>query len=178
MLALGGWLIFGTGIQTSISAYYHTSMRNVFVGALWVVGFFLLSYRGYERKDDIAGDFAWVFAVGTSLFPAAPETATKAQAIIGYIHWGFSAALFITLIIFSLVLFTKSGGERSRKKKQRNLVYQACGWIMAACIAVIGLDAIVPGLFGSWRPIFWMESAALIAFGVSWFVKGGAILSD
>ena len=50
LLCLGGLIVFKTGIQYSISSYYHTGMRDVFVGTLCIIGFFLLSYRGYDRK--------------------------------------------------------------------------------------------------------------------------------
>src|SRR5687767_9590325 len=36
-------------IESSISAYFHTGMREVFVGTLCAIGVFLLCYRGYER---------------------------------------------------------------------------------------------------------------------------------
>ena len=73
VLVVGGELIFGVGQQSSISSYYHTPMRNVLVGTLCVIGFFLLSYRGYERKDDVAGNLACLFAVGVAFFPTAPD---------------------------------------------------------------------------------------------------------
>jgi len=28
------------------------------------------------------------------------------------------------------------------------------------------------------NPVFWLEAAALVAFGVSWLVKGEALLAD
>ncbi len=49
VLALGAVFCSRTEIQSSVSSYYHTSMGDVFVGILFVIGFFLLSYRGYER---------------------------------------------------------------------------------------------------------------------------------
>lgn len=52
--------------------FYHTGMRNVFVGTLCAIGFFLLSYKGYESSDDIAGDLGCVFTLrikGTSFRP-------------------------------------------------------------------------------------------------------------
>jgi hypothetical protein len=50
---LNGGLVFDLGVENSVSSYYHTEMRDVFVGTLCVIGFFLLSYRGHERKDNI-----------------------------------------------------------------------------------------------------------------------------
>jgi hypothetical protein len=34
VLILGGWIVFKTSLQGSLSAYYHTGMRDVFVGIL------------------------------------------------------------------------------------------------------------------------------------------------
>ena len=34
------------------------------------------------------------------------------------------------------------------------------------------------GNFEKYKPIFWFESLALVAFGVSWLVKGEIILKD
>src|SRR4026208_1416904 len=69
VLALGAMFLFHTGLQRSISAYYHTSMAGVFVGTLWAIGFFLSSYNGYDDgsilKDWILSRAAWVCAVGT-----------------------------------------------------------------------------------------------------------------
>ena len=88
VLAVGGFLFFQEDIQKSMSAYYYTGMRNVFVGVLFVLGFFLLSYRGYERKDDIAGDLAFLFALGVAIFPTAPGGhVTPTAQIISNIHY-------------------------------------------------------------------------------------------
>src|SRR5258708_1137366 len=57
------------GLQDSISHYYYTDMGNVFVGSLCAIGIFLLSYRGYEKHDRVAGTLACIFAVGVALFP-------------------------------------------------------------------------------------------------------------
>ena len=75
IVALGGALIFRVGLQSSLSSYYHTGMRDVLVGTLFVIGFFLLSYKGYDRADNLTGNLACVFAVGLALFPTAPEVA-------------------------------------------------------------------------------------------------------
>lgn len=53
ILWLGGLLI-GVKLQGSISAYYHTPMRNVFVGSLFAIGTFLYSYRGFRDSENIA----------------------------------------------------------------------------------------------------------------------------
>lgn len=186
VVSLGALIFFQTGVQSSISAYYYTEMRDVFVGILCIIGFFLLSYRGYERSDDIAGDLGCLFAVGAALFPTALDcTDTSGAHIIGFVHFAFSAAFFLTLIYFSLFLFTKTDPKNNslpRKKQQRNKVYKACGYTMAVCILLIATYSILPSgmksLFEEYKPVYWLEALAVIAFGISWITKGQAILQD
>ncbi len=184
VLGLGALLFFQTNIQSSMSAYYYTGMRNVFVGTLFVIGFFLLSYRGYERADDIAGDLGCVFALGIALFPTATEVHASSYAwVITYVHYAFAALFFLTLIYFSMVLFTKTKPDQppTRRKRQRNKVYKACGYTMAMCIVLIAVYNLLPGNpppLVKLNPIFWLESFAIVAFGVSWLIKGEALLGD
>ena len=185
VLSLGALILFQTGIQSSISSYYHTGMRDVFVGTLCVIGFFLLSYKGYERSDDIAGDLGCVFAVGVALFPTTPDGATASGArLIGYVHLASAALFFLTLIYFSLFLFTKTDPNKSpsRRKLQRNKVYKACGYTMGICILLIAIYSFLPGTMASlleaYKPVYWLEALAVFAFGISWFTKGEAILKD
>ncbi len=61
-------------LQPSISDYYGLRTRDAFVGVLFTIAWFLFTYRGYERKDDIAGNLGCGFALGVALFPiAAPS---------------------------------------------------------------------------------------------------------
>jgi hypothetical protein len=180
ILFFGALLFFDTGLQTSISQYYNTKMRDVLVGVLFAFGVFLFSYKGYERADDVAGYLGCVFALGVALFPAAPpEGATEVQQVVSIFHMIFTVLFFTTLIYFSLVLFVKSDQEKPypKKKRQRNLVYQICGWVMVLSMLILVIDFIFPAAT-AWlgnEVIFWMETLAILSFGVSWFTKGEAI---
>ena len=185
VLCLGAAVLFGKGIQSSISYYYHTGMRDVFVGTLFAIGFFLLSYQGYERADHIAGNLACLFAVGVALFPTVKDAgAVGTERIIGSVHAGFAALFFGTLTYFSLVLFTKTNPRKkpTRRKLQRNMVYRACGAIMAACILLAAVYAVLPAesqaRLSAYTPIYWLEATAILVFGISWLTKGEAILKD
>ena len=185
VLAVGAAVLFSSGMQTSVSSYYHTGMQDVFVGTLCVIGFFLLSYRGYERADDIAGDLACLFAVGVAFFPASPDTiVANSERVIGYVHLAFAALFFLTLIYFSLFLFTKTKPNvaPSGRKIQRNRIYKICGYTMGACILLIAVHALLPdGIKSSvkaYAPVFWLEGIAVVFFGISWLTKGEAILKD
>ena len=184
-LCLGALIFYRTGIQSSLSSYYYTGMRDVFVGALWAIGFFLLSYEGYGRADDIAGNLGCVFAVIITLFPTTPDISPSPEAVwIGRVHLTSAALFFLTLIYFSLFLFTKSDPSRqpTRRKLQRNRVYRGCAYTMAICIVLIAIYYILPNKeaspFKGYDPVFWLETIAIVAFGISWLVKGEAILKD
>jgi hypothetical protein len=185
VLVIGKGMLESPGISDSISAYYYSVMRNVFVGSLCAIAIFLISYR-YEHLDDIAGDLAGAFAIGVALFPTAPDVgATGQQMMIGVLHGLFAACFFLTLAFFALVLFRKTDRNKNptRRKQQRNIVYLVCGIAIVVCIALIGLIVLVSFLSGNpWlqplHPVFWLESLAIFAFGIAWFVKGETILKD
>lgn len=185
VLALGAALIFRTGLQSSVSSYYHTGMGDVFVGTLFAIGFFLFSYRGYEPRDNRAGNLGWVFAVGTALFPTSPDNpASSAARVIGYVHFAFAASFLLTLVYFSLCLFTEKDPDRppTRRKLHRNKVYRIAGFTMLICLVLIVVYFLLPDQAASrleaYNPVFWLEAIAVVAFGISWLTKGKAILKD
>jgi len=53
---------------------------------------------------------------------------------------------------------------------------------LALCILLIVLYFLLPGdtaaRLKTLRPVYWLEAIAIVAFGVSWFVKGESILKD
>ena len=185
VLVIGKMILESPGILDSISAYYYSVMRNIFVGSLCAIAIFLISYR-YERLDDIAGDLAGASAIGVALFPTAPDVgATGQQMMIGWLHGLFAACFFLTLAFFALVLFRKTDPNKNptRRKRQRNMVYLFCGIAIVVSLALIGLVVLVSLLSGNpWlqplHPVFWLEALAIEAFGVAWFVKGETILKD
>lgn len=175
VLALWGFALCGClRLQPSISDYYGLRTRDILVGVLFTIGWFLYSYRGYERKDNIAGNLACLFALGVAL---CPNSGTRWERVV---HFGSALALFVVLAYFSLFLFTKTSGSPTREKRIRNRVYVVCGVSMLACTALIGLyyarlqDTAIAAL----DPVFWLESLALWAFGLSWFVKGETLWKD
>lgn len=182
VVSIGAWLFFRIGIQRSISSYYHTGMRDVFVGTLFAIGFFLLSYKGYERADNIAGNLGCIFAIGVALFPTTPDT--QLTTLVGKIHFTFTALFFITLIYFSYFLFTKTDPSRppSPEKLQRNQLYQSCAYVMGMCMLLIVCYNLLPTDMAVWlenyKPVYWLEAIAIWAFGISWLTKGEAILKD
>jgi hypothetical protein len=168
----------GWGLQSSMSSYYYTGMGNVFVGALCVIGVFLISYRGYDRKDAWAGTIAGLAALGVGLFPICEPNGP--MNVIGDCHVVFAAILYLTLAYFSLFLFPRGKGVPDGRKALRNRVYRICGSTITACIVGIAVVS-VPSVrkhVASVDPVFWLECGATIAFGISWLTKGQKIFRD
>lgn len=61
--------IVAGGDISSISASYYTGARDYFVGMLFIVAAFLLSYNGHFTNEGIASKVAAVAAAGVALFP-------------------------------------------------------------------------------------------------------------
>lgn len=182
VLVIGKLLLQGGAPLDSISDYYYSDLRGVFVGSMCAVGVFLLSYRGYALVDDILSDVAGVAAIVLALFPTTPSvgTPTGTEAAVGTVHIVSAAIFFTALIGFCFFLFTRTDSPTPTGRKQaRNGVYRACGAIMLASLIAAGL---VEGVFhaGTGAPhwILWLESTAVMAFGVAWLVKGETLLTD
>jgi hypothetical protein len=67
-----GKYAMSTPLQNSMSAYYHTELRDVFVGALIGIGFLLFLYKGFSRREDWALNISGILALGIALFPTNP----------------------------------------------------------------------------------------------------------
>ena len=50
-------------VADSLSSYYYTPARNVFIGVLWAVGAFLIAYVGENRKQNVYGWIAGLSAI-------------------------------------------------------------------------------------------------------------------
>jgi hypothetical protein len=183
VVSIGWWLFGGHVLESSISSYYYTGMRNLFVGSLCAIAMFQLCCRGYDIKDEIAGLFSAFCALGVAFFPTTPDvSATPHQEEIGVAHYTFATLLFLTLAYFCLVLFRMGAADRipTEQKVQRNMVYTVCG--IAILVSLIAIAILVKLLhieyFGKFGTVFIFETTSLFAFGIAWLTKGEAFLAD
>ena len=185
----GGYLQYGHKIEGSISGYYYTNMRDFFVGLLSGVSLFLISYKGYEKIDDIIGNLSGLCALGMVLFPTGMFSNRILKVGIfliddntsAIIHLIFASLFFVLLAFNAIFLFTKSAtGIFTREKKRRNVIYRLCGIVMLLSMLCI----IVYSTFWKYsylsklNPVFFFETIALISFGISWLIKGETMLKD
>ena len=189
IVVTGGFIENGFVIQGSISGYYYTNMRDFFIGLLCVVSLFLISYKGYERIDDIVGNMSGVFALGMMIFPTSmfSEKIVKVglflidDNISEYIHLTFGALFFLSLSFNSIFLFTRRDpGILSKEKRHRNIIYRICGVVMILAIVciIIYMFFLRDTIISKMNPVLILESIALIAFGISWLVKGNTLFKD
>ena len=170
-------MFFSIGSQISLSAYYNTPMRDISTGLMFVLSGFLWSYRGYDRRDEIAGKLVSIFGWLSVIFPLPQNPAQL--GFLGVLHNLLAGVFFIILIYFAGFLFPKSypGQPPTPQKVRRNRIYQVCAVMMGVSLA-IGLSLHYLHAFAPIRPLFWGETLATEAFGIAWFVKGEGILKD
>jgi hypothetical protein len=192
VVAIGNLALGGDELKGSISSHYYTRTGNVFVGALCALGVFFLSYQhnplpGHEIDNKLSHG-ASAAAIGVALFPTAEHKADPwtGQWYVSTLHLVCACTLFVLLAFFSLRLFTKTGGTpMTDQKRRRNVVFRACGWTIVGAILLVVASNVVDNFVGSdtldsVKPLFWLESIAVVAFGISWLVKSGflGILAD
>ena len=163
-------------LLTSVSSYYYTGSVAIFVGVLFALSLFLFSYPGYTEvnTDRLVGGLGGAAALGVGLFPTkAPEGLCEPgwwSPWMGFVHTLSAVVLFGTFILFALWLFRKSNvpkrGDRPFEKRTRDDVCFVCG------LAMIGAVAWAAAASFAGDSIFWPEAIAILAFAISWLVKG------
>jgi hypothetical protein len=195
VVIIWGLFLSGWPPQNSLSDYYSLRTRDAFVGILFVIGWILFAYSGYEKMDSIAGKLACVFAMGVAIFPNSGKGWER------IVHFSSAACLFLLLSFFSLYLFTKTksspqGFKRTmtsfrfkaarpgellkREKKNRNRAYIVCGLVILVCIALVGLYNLLwqDTIISYFKPVLVLETLMIWAFGFAWFVKGETFWKD
>ena len=140
--------------------------------------------RDTITDDQIASRLSCIFALGVAFFPCKPPCdGSDLQRHIGWIHNTSATLLFVTLGFFCLFQFTQKtpGVAPTPMKLKRNTVYSTCGYIIFASIGLCGLFGVIDLIEKRivWPShLFWFESAAILAFGFAWLVKGKLFLED
>lgn len=179
-------------IEPTISDFYHTTYRDIFVGTLCAIGVFLISYRGYRREkgdwidDDWLATTAGIGAFGVAFFPnegGGDAIVSMTQRMIGSdltptLHYLSAFVFFTSLAAFCFVKFARTCSMGRRK------IYIACGWGIVAALVLTAIAVIFKRFVGGagrdivldYNLIFWFEAMGIWAFGLSWLVKSKADL--
>ena len=157
---IGNWLIFtrhlgdcfgpNRGIPGSLSAFYYTHMRNLFVGAMSALGVFFVAYRGYGKWDNRMTNVAGLAAICIALFPTFPPphlffTASNRcgpvtaityhlsphQSAYRWVHVVSLIVLFTMVFLMVLIQFTstdKPQGERQPANGENRIRKLVAWW--------------------------------------------------
>jgi hypothetical protein len=178
-LVIGNWMVFGQSrILPSLSAYYHSDMRNWFVGSLWAIGSGLLVYLAARRNlaDSVISSVAGLLAVGVALFPTnAPHTV---PTTISKLHVALAALLFVLLGVICFRFGNRDGKREDRSVRWRTTwrtIHRGCAIVI--WFAVVGSVALAALGSEDNHAVFVGETVAVLAFGFSWFLKGSEIFN-
>ena len=188
-LALPLTLLVGDGLflagempRRSLSYYYNTGMRDVFVGGLCMIGVFLLTYMFFHYTwDNVLSIVAGLAAFGVALVPTGsdgrlPPTPLQqrfGEAPLASVHFG-CAVVFIGCLAVISFLFGLREGRRQTSSQARRGFWRWFHWGCAFAILVgVAFIFATKGLhrFDA-HSTFYGETAAVIAFGASWLTKG------
>jgi Na+-translocating ferredoxin:NAD+ oxidoreductase RnfD subunit len=97
LLWLGGTLLSGVALRGSMSAYYYTSWRDVFVGGLCAIGVALYLYKGFSRAENWALSAAGVLAVCVAVFPTRSGDTWTWESVVHVV----SAVLFFLCLAYT-----------------------------------------------------------------------------
>lgn len=158
-------------IPPSISATWYTNACTIFMIILGSASMLLISYKGYEKIDDILLTCSGMAGLGICLFPCSIASVEGAvgtflidSEISNTIHFVCAIVFFGILAYNSFFLFTKGAGEMTKKKKIRNIIYRICGIGMIASFLIM--------LLPSFDIQVWLtETIALFFFAISFLTK-------
>lgn len=157
-------------LRGSLSAYYYSGMREFFVGTLWAIGVFLVTYKFAEfSRESRASTYAGLAAIVVALFPTerpgdgfplTPLQARLGEGTVEAIHFG-AAGVFIGLLALNSFYFGRYGRTRRR-------LHYACALVIVAALAL----AAFAGFTGEPdKGLLVAEVVAVMAFTTSWLAK-------
>jgi len=166
---------FGWPASISITFFYYPCVAP-FMVILGAAGVLLISYMGYETIDDIINTAAGLFGLGVCFFPTYPPADYPYETVglfmldpakSSTIHNVCAVGFFGLLIVNSMFLFTKTGGNMTREKKIRNIIYRVCAVLMLLSV----IACFVLTMCGVSNGVWIGEAVALFFFGISWLTK-------
>jgi hypothetical protein len=182
----------GVHVRGSLSAYYHTSMRDIFVAGLCVTGFFLATYLSGEIKtrDFRLSLVAGLTVLGVVFFPTSrpdllPDAPTCGalpmppgcspiqqrfgEGWVAAVHFACAATFILSLAALCFV-FAKREKERKNAARMAAII-RSCGFVIIGAVLLAALGALVKLDIGPLTPLYVAEVASVWAFGLAWLLK-------
>lgn len=188
VLLIASGLMGSANLEPSLSDFFHTISRDIFVGVLFAIGTFLVIYEGYEREpgesitDNWLATVAGVAVFGVALFPnesPSGQISALSQQLVGIgvsplIHYSSCFVFFYCMGHFCMFRFAKTEDPARRK------FYRLCGWTIVVCCAALAVASvwkkmgppIMTDFVIRYDIVFWIEAVGVWAFSIAWIVKG------
>jgi hypothetical protein len=183
----------GVHVRGSISAYYHTSMHDIFVAGLCVTGFLLATYMSGQAKtwDFWLSLVAGITVVGVVFFPTwrpglpqgAPKCGTMpmpagcssiqqqfGEALVARIHSSCAAVFILSLAAISFLFAYRENKYTHNAAMAR--FQKLCGWAIIVAVVWVIVGGLLKITLWELTPLYLGEVISVWAFGASWFLKG------
>jgi len=170
VLLIGGHVREGLSLRDSMSAYYHTSMRDIFVGALSASGVALYLYKGFRRLENILLNFAGGFLVLVAFLPTNCGDGTQCGRFTAASPHKLSAFLFFICIGFVCLLCASETLTLTPESKRAR--YRVAYGSIGVLLFVLPISAALL----AWQAkhgtvLFWLEASGVWVFSLYWLVK-------
>lgn len=160
----------------SISAAYYAggAAQNVLVGFLFAIAVLLLAYNGRSYAEMWLSKLAALAALGVALFPC---TCGSHAVHPPWVHGTSATLMFLILVWFCLTFHRRARTKRHAQARVRATLYAACGATIVLAIGVLGLNALLGGVWQHAAPhlVLYGEAVSLTAFGIAWLTASHAL---
>jgi len=181
IVVIVGDAAFSAGpLPNSLSDYYYTPMRNILVGALCVLGVFLLMYDVSVRVDRWITNAAGIGVLGVAFLPGSPPVPhlTTSEEVIGNLHVFFASIAFLGLAatMWRFSYAVSDGPQAPPPSARGSVFYRVSACVMLGFVLLSGVAILLPlSIQNSTLAIYDTEAVAIFTFGISWLVKGRAL---
>jgi hypothetical protein len=142
------------------------TMRNWFVGLLFAIGTLLYVNQGHSRKEDVALNFAGLFALGIALVPMPWDCYHHSFSL----H-GFCAVSFFLCIAFVSAVCSQDTLALIKNSKARAWYRKIYVGLSVAMIASPVAAYVFNFITSQNSYVFWAELFGIYAFAAYWCVK-------
>ena len=141
--------------------------QTIFVGFLFAIASFLIAYNGKSTREMVAAKLAAVAALGVALFPCGCD---GEEEIVPGLHYLCATVMFAILAYFCYLFLRRALEKGHARAKLRAVIYAVCGIVIVLCSLALGYNGMTDASLSERVDgfVFWAESAALWAFGISW----------
>lgn len=173
-------------LRGSLSAYYYSGVRELFVGVLWAIGVFLVLYKLTEfswesRLSTCAGFAVLLVALFPTGRPGDGVSLTPLQDLLGEatvegIHFAAAVIFIGSLAPITYFFGRDEGNETARSGRRSRRFWRAYHWVCTGLIVAAAALALFAGVTGEPdKGLLIAEAVAVWAFAASWLMKGAEL---